>query len=87
MSKRPSKGSIGKGFKVCKGKFLQKDFAEGFQGGSPQLTVQTGERHFVLSQYPRVLAERRLNALHLTESNRVAKELSHAFCEQRERER
>jgi hypothetical protein len=49
MAKLPNKGSIGKRFRVCKGKFLRKDFAEGFQGGSPQLTVQKDERLFALS--------------------------------------
>ena len=38
-----------KGFKVCKGKFRRKNFAEGFQGGNPQLTVQKDERLFALS--------------------------------------
>jgi hypothetical protein len=38
------------------------------------------------SRVPKVLAERRLNASHLSQCNRVAKELSRAFCERIERE-
>ena len=43
MAQLPTERSIGKGSDVCKEKFLEKDFAEGFQGGSPQLTVQNDE--------------------------------------------
>ena len=35
---------------VCMGMFLRNDFAEGFQGGNPQLTVQKDERLFALSR-------------------------------------
>ena len=86
MAKLPNKGSIGKRFRVCKGKFLRKDFAEGFQGGSPQLTVQKDE-HSLRFRMPKVLAERRLSASRVSQCNSVAKQLSRAFCERLERER